>query len=228
MAKRKTTTELPQHTVDQHAKLPKSTAELAADPRNPRFINPAAEEGLAASLAEFGDLSGIVWNRQTGQLVTGHQRMAQITTRWGPQPVEIIDAATELGAIRIDNAHTFAVRVVDWSPEKQAAANATANNPLIQGEFTSDLANFLADSKLIMADTSPSLFDDVLLMDLMAQYAPDQEPTELKSIDVKPPPAMAWILIGIETPRFGRIAHLVDELAAVPDVTIETTAVDRE
>lgn len=225
--KAEATTRVPQSTAGK----PKSTLDLAADPRNPRFINPTAQGGLSASLAEFGDLSGIVWNKQTGQLVTGHQRLDQITARWGPQKIEITEAG--LGQIRIMQGegmpcYLFTVRVVDWSPEKQAAANATANNPLIQGEFTNDLASFLTDAKLIMAETSPALFDDVLLLDLMAQHGEKEEATELKSIDVKPPPAMVWILVGIETPRFGRIASIIDSLAAIPDVTIESTATDKD
>ena len=47
------------------------TAGLIADPRNPRMITDKAARGLGFSLAEFGDLSGIVFNLRTQQLVAG-------------------------------------------------------------------------------------------------------------------------------------------------------------
>ncbi|MGD9632557.1 MAG: hypothetical protein AB7G28_22715 [Pirellulales bacterium] len=203
--------------------VPASTGDLAGDARNPRFISPAASTGLGKSLDEFGDLSGIVWNRRTGQLVCGHQRLEQIHAKWGPQPIVIVDADRELGAIKIDDAHCFTVRVVDWPAEKQAAANVTANNPKIAGEFTADVVDFLESANL--ASAMPGILDDVLLTDLLAEFA-DAGPTELTKVDVKPPPAMTWVLVAISTPRFGRIAGLIDELAQVPDVTIESTLND--
>ena len=205
--------------------LPTSTSELTADPRNPRFMSDEAGAGLDHSLDEFGDLSGIVWNKQVGALVAGHQRLKKIEERWGPQTIEIIDAARELGIIRIDDQHCFVVRIVDWPQEKHAAANVTANNPKIQGEFTTDVVSYIRDIETLLADTAPSLLDDVLLTDLLADYA-GREQTVLTKIDVKAPPAMTWVLVGIATSRFGRIAELVDQLGAVPDAIIETTAND--
>ncbi len=45
---------------------------------NPRTISDDQLERLKKSLEEFGDLSGIVFNRQTGNLVGGHQRLKVI------------------------------------------------------------------------------------------------------------------------------------------------------
>lgn len=205
--------------------VPASTAALTVDPRNPRFISDESAAGLARSLEEFGDLSGIVWNRRTGQLVAGHQRVKQIEARWGPQPIEVIDAERELGVIRVDDAHCFMVRIVDWPIEKHAAANVTANNPKIQGEFTGDVVAYMRDIETLLADNMPSLMDDVLLADLLAEYD-TREATQLTKVDVKPPPAMTWVLVGIQTPRFGRIAELVDQLGSVPDIILESTLND--
>lgn len=222
MAKRKPKTSPP---AAERLHVPASTSGLTVDPRNPRFISDESAAGLAKSLEEFGDLSGIVWNRQTGQLVSGHQRVKQIEARWGPQPIEIVDAERELGVIRVDDEHCFLVRVVDWSIEKHAAANVTANNPKIQGEFTGDVVAYMRDIETLLAETSPGLMDDVLLADLLAEFG-TREPTQLTKVDVKPPPAMTWVLVGIQTPRFGRIAELVDQLGAVPDIILESTLND--
>ena len=50
--------------------------DLKADPRNPNRMKPEDRDGLKRALVEFGDLSGIVYNRRTGLLVAGHQRMS--------------------------------------------------------------------------------------------------------------------------------------------------------
>jgi hypothetical protein len=50
--------------------------ELKANARNPRKISDEQKAGLMASLQEFGDLGGIVYNRKNGTLVSGHQRVS--------------------------------------------------------------------------------------------------------------------------------------------------------
>lgn len=50
-------------------------ADLAPADYNPRRISPKAMQGLRASLTRFGELGGIVFNRRTGNLVGGHQRV---------------------------------------------------------------------------------------------------------------------------------------------------------
>jgi len=57
------------------SKTIKSLADLRAASYNPREITQEALEGLGHSLEEFGDISGIVWNKRTGHLVAGHQRV---------------------------------------------------------------------------------------------------------------------------------------------------------
>ncbi len=108
---------------------------LKPDPENARKISGEALQGLGASLETFGDLSGIVWNEQTGVLVAGHQRMRALReagaltwTRegergWIEHPV---------------TGERFDIRVVDWDETTERMANLTANNPAIQGDFTDD------------------------------------------------------------------------------------------
>lgn len=114
-------------------KLPLTLSALAADPDNARDITPAAMEGLKYSLEEFGDISGIVFNSRTGELVCGHQRVQALIDQHGDRPVAALDG---LGGFR--------VRVVDWDRKKQRAANIAANNPHIAGHFTKGLQAQLA------------------------------------------------------------------------------------
>lgn len=145
-----------------------TTAELAGDAANPRAISDEGSAGLLASIKRFGDLAGITFNRRTGELVTGHQRMAQIRSEYGDRAIELIDAATDLYGIRIDATHFFPVRVVDWSPAVQRAANVAANNQKIQGQFTNDLSAYLLSVEAELAHEMPGVLADCLLVELMA------------------------------------------------------------
>ncbi len=50
-------------------------SQLKSNPKNPRRVTDKKLDMLKKALFEFGDLSGIVFNRKTGQLVGGHQRV---------------------------------------------------------------------------------------------------------------------------------------------------------
>jgi hypothetical protein len=145
-----------------------STAELLGDGANPRKISEESQAGLRASIKRFGDLSGIVFNRRTGELVAGHQRIEQIRAEYGDRDVEPIDEAAGLFGIRIDEGHYFPVRVVDWTPAKQRAANVAANNPKIQGAFTKELSTYLLSVEAELAEEMPGVLDDCLMVQLMS------------------------------------------------------------
>ena len=149
------------------------TAELTGDSDNPRKITDKAAKGLGSSLDRFGDLSGIVWNRRTGELVAGHQRMAEIRKRWGDHPIQEIDPVRGLYGIAVDDKHFFPVRVVDWSKAMQRAANVTANSQRIAGEFTDELSTYLLEIQAEVEEESPGLLTDLLLVDLMAADTAD-------------------------------------------------------
>lgn len=115
--------------------------DLKPAPYNPRVMKDRAKKGLRTSLKEFGDLSGIVFNRTTGNLVTGHHRLQELRGEYGD--------SLELRGIKDDWAlytpagDKFPVRVVEWEMGKEMAANITANNSGIQGRFTDELQPLL-------------------------------------------------------------------------------------
>lgn len=193
MAKKKTAPKTPPETPA----VPTAIADLAADGRNPRKISDEGAAGLAQSIEKFGDLAGITFNVRTGELVTGHQRVNQIRAKYGEREIEIIDAAAGIGVIRIDESHVFPVRVVDWSPAKQRAANVAANNPKIQGKFTDDLSAYLLEVEAELAAELPGALDALLLVDLMAAgldtsdatEKPEQETAAEEAEEEDPPPA---------------------------------------
>lgn len=115
---------------------------IKGNPKNPRFINKFDYEKLVQSIKEFGDLSGIVSNETTGQLVGGHQRI-EAFKQLGGKPV-ITERLAEpnskgtvaLGYVLLDD-EKYTYRVVRWDAAFESAANVAANK--IQGEFDKDL-----------------------------------------------------------------------------------------
>jgi DNA modification methylase len=102
---------------------------------NPRKIESYAAEGLSNSLKEFGDISGIVWNKRTGNVVAGHQRLDQLKK---------MGAQIHQGKILLGE-REFKIRVVDWPIGREKAANVAANNPHISGEWAENLPDVLGD-----------------------------------------------------------------------------------
>lgn len=136
--------------------------DLNPNPKNPRKINDFDFDALKNSLIEFGDLSGIVFNRRTRRLVGGHQRtegfrahgdlekVVQITTRF-PEPNKV--GTTALGYISMDGEY-FAYREVDWPEDKEIAANIAANR--ISGEWDMEL---LAEWDQWLLENNPDLLE---------------------------------------------------------------------
>jgi DNA modification methylase len=112
-------------------------ADLAPNPRNPRKISDKKLEMLKAALAEFGDLSGIVYNVRTQRLAGGHQRVKVL-----PPDAEITierthETPTQSGTVAegfaMIEGERFVYRQVDWDETKEKAANIAANKH--GGEF---------------------------------------------------------------------------------------------
>ena len=111
---------------------------------NPRRISDRAMKGLRASLERFGELGGIVYNKRTGRLVGGHQRVKA------------------LAAMGIKDAE---VRVVDLPIAEEKAANLALNHPGIGGEWDDALLAVVLDE--IKRDL-PTAFEELQLADIIA------------------------------------------------------------
>lgn len=105
--------------------------DLTPNPKNPRTISESKLEMLKKSLNEFGDLSGIVFNRTTKHLVGGHQRTKVfndsteiVFTKKYKNPTRTGTVAE--GHIMIDG-ERFSYREVKWPVKKEKAANIAAN-----------------------------------------------------------------------------------------------------
>lgn len=156
---------------------------------NPRKITPEAMASLSKSLESFGDISGIVWNRQTGNLVAGHQRLAALKSKHG-------DALAMDGEIIRANGETFPVRVVDWDLSKEKLANLAANSPYLGGEFDgTEMARMLDELALHEPESFKALrFDELRPLGYGVPGLTDPDDAPELSEEVITRPGDLWLL----------------------------------
>lgn len=96
---------------------------------NPRKLSKEQEKALKQALEVFGDLGGIVFNRRTQNLVSGHQRVKTMEKDW---EIRITDRTPDkCGTIARGSIMTpfgeLSYREVDWEEKVEKAANIAAN-----------------------------------------------------------------------------------------------------
>lgn len=91
-------------------------------PYNPRSIDDHARKKLHHNLKKKGLLDALVWNKRTGNLVSGHQRLS------------ILDDLSATG-----DDYTLDFAVVDLSEKEEKEQNLFFNNPSTQGTYDTDL-----------------------------------------------------------------------------------------
>ena len=124
-----------------------------AFPHNPRKLTDKDREALKASLIELGDLSGIVHNSTTGNIVSGNQRSdifdiahCDITIQEEYDKPDK-QGTTALGYI-IWQGNKYSYRRVKWGKLKERKANILANK--LGGEFDNKLLKeFWSDLPLL-------------------------------------------------------------------------------
>jgi hypothetical protein len=151
----------------------RSLEDLKPCPRNPRVITKEAKNGLKYSVDEFGDLSGITWNKRFGELVCGHQRVG-VLRELGAKFItdEVHGQWIEFGDERFD------IRVVDWPRTRHDAAMMAANNQEIAGDWTADVASLLDDVNKANGDLFAGLLFDELSAKQLIAVPEDNEPID--------------------------------------------------
>lgn len=125
---------------------------------NPRKITDEQLERLKKSMQEFGDLSGIVKNVRTGNMIGGHQRVKCFDPSWEIKSKKQTDKTGTVAAGHVETPWgPWVYREVDWDERKEKAANIAANKhggmwdmpklaeiivELDDGEFDMDLTGF--------------------------------------------------------------------------------------
>ena len=94
---------------------------------NPRVMDKEAKKRLKKNLQENGLVSALTWNKRTGNLCGGHQRLEQ------------------LDALEKNKDYSLDVCVVDVDERTEAKLNVILNNPSMQGDWDLDKLAFMSD-----------------------------------------------------------------------------------
>jgi len=128
---------------------------------NPRKMSDNARNALKVSMSAFKDISGIVWNRSTGNLISGNHRWEELVKKHGDSAVSLDRVGEPLDDYHMILANGeftgYLVREVDWDLDTEVAANIAANSEKLKGEFTSGVGNLLES-----ISESGSMFPKVL------------------------------------------------------------------
>ena len=84
---------------------------------NPRIISDAARRKLKAGIEKLGNLAPLIWNRRTGNIVGGHQRISVFDSVYGTKNYKL------------------RVSAVDLDDKQEREANILLNNPQAMGDF---------------------------------------------------------------------------------------------
>lgn len=123
--------------------------------KNPRKITEKQFNDLEKSLLELGDLSSIVRNRRSGEVISGNQR-SRILRKY-PNECEIsilqtFDPPTRTGTVAIGYVKfrddQFPYREVEWTEEQEQVANIAANK--MGGFFDFDMLANQFDSGILL------------------------------------------------------------------------------
>ena len=135
-------------------------SELKAAPYNPRRIDAAAMAALTKSIERFGYVEHIVFNKRSGFVVGGHQR---------------------LKVLRASKIKEIPVVIVDLAENEEKALNIALNSPHLAGTFTDNLQALLAE----IHSKDEILFSELRLDQLLSDV---KKSFGVKDADEIPPP----------------------------------------
>lgn len=133
----------------------KKIGSLTAHEMNPRKISASQQRILYKNLKEYGDLSGITWNRRNKKLVGGHQRFSWFSENDEVEVIHKFDKPQKDGTCLIGlverNGQKFFYREVSLDDRQHKAAMIAANKA--GGEWD------LGGLKELLTDLDSGAFD---------------------------------------------------------------------
>ena len=163
-------------------KNPTVVRELTPSDHNPRSISDARSAQLAKSMKKFGDLSSVTFNRRTGRLVSGHQRVKHLKSDAKIQKHKDADkvGTVAVGLILSGN-QTWPYREVDWDDKTEKAACIAAN--AAGGQFDD-----MKLGKLVMELDGAGFDLDLLNLDSLEDILKENSEPPTEEDDVPEPP----------------------------------------
>ena len=177
--------------------------DLIPNPRNWRVHPQSQRDALRGVLDEVGYVDALLARELpdgTLELIDGHLRAE--TTPDSEVPVLVVD---------LDEAE--AAKVLATFDPLSAMAGADAGH---------------LDSLLREVETGSEALAK-MLTDLAEENGiipGDGKETELKPLNVMPPPKITWALVGIPTVQYGMVAALIEQIAGIEETIVETTSND--
>ena len=150
-----------------------SREQIKNAPYNPRIMDEGAKKRLKKGLKKHGLVSAITWNKRTGNIVGGHQRLEQID------------------GLERRNDYELTVCVVDVDEREEAELNVQLNNPSMQGEWDVEgLAGMTEQFDLSLEDMGFTESDADFLFDGDSRFSnlfetPEAEETKGKLQEIK-------------------------------------------
>lgn len=124
---------------------------------NPRKVTDKKLDVLDESLYEFGSLDGIILNLETGNVVSGHQRLKVLPKESLIKKEKYTDSfgTNFMGYIETPDGLKIPYREVRWNEKKEKAANLAANNNAGEWSFPelADMLESLDDGEFNMEFT---------------------------------------------------------------------------
>lgn len=182
----------------------KTLADLRADPKNARRHNERNIGMLERSLEQYGAARSIVVDEE-GQIIAGHG---------------VVEAAANVGIEKVrpveaDGSEIIAV-VRRGLTKRQKAELAVADNRAQElGEWDVDA--------LKESDADLEKFFTTGELEALEDHA-----AKVKELEVKPPPTMVWVLLGIPLDLFGKVQKHLKALEARADMVVKATRDDEE
>lgn len=127
-------------------------SQLKGAPYNPRYITASAKAKLKETLARVGLVQPIVWNKRTGNIVGGHQRLSQIDSLEGKSD------------------YSLTVAVLDVDEKREREINILLNNQDVAGEWDLEKLKKILDAEIDLLNTG---FDNAAFMQMFGE-APSQ------------------------------------------------------
>jgi len=147
-------------------------SKITAASYNPRAISDEARKRLKHQLETKGLVMPLVWNKRTGTLISGHQRLA------------LMDSSKKGGDYDIN------VAAIDVSPKEERELNVALNNQSAMGEFDPELLGKLleemkSDGSLSIGEMAFTESDLAAISDIPDDFFEENETSEKMISDIQ-------------------------------------------
>ena len=171
--------------------------DLSPNPQNPRKITDKKLKMLKKALEEYGDLSGIVYNNVTKQIVGGHQRQKSFPPDSEITIKQVYETPTKTGTVKEGyiefNGEKFSYREVVWDETKEKAAVIAANKGAGEWDLT-QLSQWMLDLDHLNIDMELTMFSQEEIENLLVPI--EKLPVEGEEDDVPEPPKTPKTVLG--------------------------------